>query len=116
MPQLTPEQKAIVYSRLRDGVAIRNIAGELGVNRNTVLLAKQKLARHGTIIRKTGSGPPKNFTPEEDRRLVNYLMKRPFETAIKAKEETNFPGSANTARDRVRNSEMRSRCAANIFF
>lgn len=116
MPQLTPQQKAIIYSRLQDGDFIRDIADELGVNKNTVLLAKGKIARHGTIIRKAGSGPPKISTEDEDRRLLNYLRDHPFETAIKAKEETNFPGSANTARDRVRNSDIRSRCAANKIF
>jgi len=113
MPQLTPEQKAIIYCRLRDGVAIRDIADELGVSKNTVLLAKQKIARHGTILRNAGSGPPKISNEDQDRWLVNYLRDNPFETAVKAKEETNFPGSANTARYRIRNSDIRSRCASN---
>ena len=42
-------------------------------------------------------------------------MEHPFETAIKAKEETNFSGSANTVRDRVQNFEMQRRAANKIF-
>lgn len=116
MPALTPEQKAIIYSRLRDGVKIRNIADELRISKSTVMLAKNKIAQYGTITRKIGSGRPKVSTNAQDRELINFLRNNPFKTATVAKEETNFPGSANTARNRIRSSDINSRCAANKIF
>lgn len=116
MPALTTEQKAIIYTRLRDGDKIRNIADELGVSKNTVLLAKKKIAEFGSIVRKAGSGRPKISNDGQDMELVNFLRDHPFETAIKAKEETLFPGSANTARRRIRSSDIKSCCATNKIF
>jgi DNA-binding NarL/FixJ family response regulator len=37
MPDLTPEQKAVITTRLRDGVSVRAIAAELNINKNTLL-------------------------------------------------------------------------------
>lgn len=116
MPALTVEQKAIIYTRLGDGHQIRHIADELGISKNTVLLAKQKIAEYGSIVRKAGSGRPKISNEGQDIRLINFLRDNPFETAIKAKEETHFPGSANTARSRIRNSDIKSCCATNKIF
>ena len=116
MPALTTEQKAIIYTRLRDGHQIRNIADELGISKNTVLLAKHKIAEYGSIVRKAGSGRPKISNDGQDIELINFLKDHPFETAIKAKEETHFPGSANTARRRIRSSDIKSCCATNKIF
>jgi transposase-like protein len=37
MPNLTLEQKAVITTKLRNGVSIRAIAAELNINKNTVL-------------------------------------------------------------------------------
>jgi DNA-binding NarL/FixJ family response regulator len=37
MPNLTLEQKAVITTKLRKGVSIREIAAELNINKNTVL-------------------------------------------------------------------------------
>jgi hypothetical protein len=49
-------------------------------------------------------------------RLVNFLREHPFSTAIRAKVETNFPGSIRTSRKRIKESELRNRSAANKIF
>lgn len=116
MPKLTEEQKAIIFVRLRDGVDIRGIAEELQISKNTVLAAKKKIAEYGKIIRRPGSGRGKISTPQDDGELITFLRNNPFKNAVQAREETNFPGSATTARRRIRNSEVRSRCAANKIF
>lgn len=113
---LTSEQKSIIFTRLRDGVPIRDIAGALGINKKTVLLAKSKIREHGSIVRNPGSGRPKVSTDDEDTTLINYLRDNPFGTAIKAKEETHFPGSSITARRRIRGSELKNRCSANKIY
>jgi transposase len=40
---LTEIQKQIIAQRLRDGISIRAIATEVGVDKRTVLLAKHKI-------------------------------------------------------------------------
>lgn len=116
MSNLTAEQKALIHARLRDGVSVRNIAAELQIGKNTVLRAKRRIAEYGQICRQPGSGRRRISTNAEDEILINYLRDHPFHTAIKAKEETNFPCSSNTARSRVRNSEIRNRSAAKKIF
>lgn len=116
MPRITENQKAILITRILDGEAIRTIANELGIDKNTVLLAKKKLQRDGSIRRKQGSGRSRISTEDDDTRLVNFLRENPFDTAVKAKDESRFPGSIITARRRIRKTELRNYCAANKFF
>jgi hypothetical protein len=49
-------------------------------------------------------------------RLVNFLREHSFSTTIRAKAETNFPGSIRTSRKRIKESELRNRSAANKIF
>jgi IS30 family transposase len=48
------EQKQAIAQRLRDGISIRAIAAEVGVDKGTVLLAKQKIKPYSyrTFIKK----------------------------------------------------------------
>ncbi|KAL1514379.1 hypothetical protein ABEB36_003646 [Hypothenemus hampei] len=115
MPSLTAEQKTFIHARLRNRINIREIAAEVGVSKNTVLLAK-KNQEYGDIGRKPSSSGRKISTAVQDEALINYLRDNPFHTAIKAKEEINFSGSTNTARNRIKNSDIRNRCAANKGF
>jgi hypothetical protein len=94
-------------------VVMRAIVHELGISKNTVWLTKRRIQEYGSILRKPGSGRPKVTTNEGDDRLINFLRQRPFQTAVTARLETNFPGCLKTARQRIRNSEVRNRSAAN---
>lgn len=116
MPRLTHEQKSIIFTRLQDGKKIREIAAELGVNKNTILLAKQKIEEYGAILQRPTTGRPRVSTANEDYQLVQFLRDNPFETAVNAREETNFPGSANTARRRIRLSNLKNCAASNKIF
>lgn len=116
MPRLTEEQKSIIFTRIRDGKSIRQIAAELHVSKNTILSAKQKIMEYGNIVERPKAGRPKVSTPNQDHELVQFLRDNPFQTAVKAKEESNFPGSANTARRRIRLSNLRNRAASNKIF
>jgi hypothetical protein len=48
--------------------------------------------------------------------MINFLRLHPFETAIRARQETNFPASLKTTRRRIKKSELNNRCAANKIF
>lgn len=116
MPSLNYVQKETIAQRLRDGVTIRAIANELRVNKNTVLLAKRKIEAHGRILRIPGSGRPRITTANNDLELTNFLRENPFDTVVSARQETFFPASLKTARRRVRETELRNRCATNKIF
>jgi transposase len=106
MSNLTDVQKQTIAQRLRDGVSMRAIAHVLGISKNTVLLAKQRIAEYGKIARRPGSARPKVTTNEEDDRLINFLRHRPFQSAVNARLETAFPACLKTARKRIRESEL----------
>lgn len=116
MPSLTEIQKQTIAQRLRDGITIRAIANELHISKNTVLLAKRKIADHGRIVRRPGSGRPKITTANEDLQLADFLRQNPFQSVIRARQETHFPASLKTARKRIRETELRSRSAANKIY
>lgn len=116
MSNLSTQQKAMIQARLADGVPIRAIAAELGISKNTVLSAKRKITEFEAIVRKQGSGRRNVSTEQEDANLLNFLRENPFETAITAREQVNFPASIYTVRRRIKNSELRNRCAANKIY
>jgi transposase len=115
IPNLTELQKHIIRQRLGEGITIRAIANELNVSKNPVLRAKQKLQTFGNIVRRPGSGRPKVTTDNEDFEMINFLRLHPFQTAIRARQETNFPASLKTRR-RIKKSEINNRCTANKIF
>jgi DNA-directed RNA polymerase specialized sigma24 family protein len=45
MPNLTPKQKAVITTRLMDGVSVRAIAAELNINKNTYSIIQNKWHR-----------------------------------------------------------------------
>jgi transposase len=116
MPHLNNFQKALIRNRLHDGVSIRTIALELGVNKSTVLLAKEKLEERGQIEGKAGTGRKRVTTADQNHQVIDFIRQNPFQTTITVKEEIEFPGSWSTAWRRIRQSELRSRYAANKFF
>lgn len=116
MSNLRAQQKAMIQARLADGVPTRAIVAELGISKNTVLSAKRKITKFEAIVRKQGSGRRNVSTEQEDANLLNFLRENPFETAITAREQVNFPASIYTVRRRIKNSELRNRCAANKIY
>ena len=92
MPQLTALQKSIIQTRLTDGGAtIRQIADELNVNKNTILLAKRKILDAGHMNRRQGSGRKITSDAHQDNQLVDFLRENTFKTAIRAEEVTVAP-------------------------
>jgi transposase len=113
MPQLTEIQKQLITQRFANGISVRAIANEMHVSKNTIQLAKQKIRDFGNITRRPGTGRPKTTTVDDDLALVNVLRLNPFQSAIRARQQSNFPASLKTARRRIRQTELKNRCAAN---
>jgi FixJ family two-component response regulator len=54
MPNLTPKQKAVITTRLMDGVSVRAIAAELNINKNTYnLFQNQKSSNTAFYLENT---------------------------------------------------------------
>jgi hypothetical protein len=70
----------------------------------------------GNIVRRPGSGRPKVTTDNKDFDMINFFRLHPFQTAIRARQETNFPASLKTTRRRIKKSELNNKCAAKKFF
>ena len=67
--------------------------------------------RSGNFGRKAGSGIWKISTPEQYARSVAEVEMNPFHTAATLKAVFNFPGHEQTVRNRLRDTNLRSRRA-----
>lgn len=109
---LTEIQKISIVSKLENGWSIRAIASEYNINKCSVMKVKKRWENERTISRKHGSGRFKRSNEQQDEALINYLQENPFETAVNAVLETNFPASRSTACRRIKNSILKCSSAA----
>ena len=108
MPALTVEQKAINHTRLRDRVPVKDIAAELRVSKNTVILCKKKTKEDGEIKRKPDSGRRKISTEDEHTELVNFLREQFLQDSLKRERGNQFPRifqNSKTSTRRVRHKQ-----------
>ena len=63
------------------------------------------------IIGKKGWKWQKKISNEnQDNGLIDFLRNNPFQTAVEAHNQTNFPGTVRTAINRIKkNSELRNK-------
>lgn len=110
---LTDIQKLRIVSKIEDGWSIRRLAAEYNVSKTTIMSVKKQWETNQTVSRKVGSGRPRKSNNQEDENLINYLRENPFQTAVNAISETNFPASVPTACRRIKlGSELKSCSAA----
>jgi hypothetical protein len=86
------------------------------VSKNAIQLVKQKIRDFGNITRRPGTGRPKTTTVDDDLALVNVIRLNQFQSAIRTRQQSNFPASLKTGRRRIRQTELKNRCAANKIF
>ncbi|KAK9759187.1 Transposase [Popillia japonica] len=73
---------------LQVGWAISGVAPELDVS-------------HTSIPRRSGTGRVIVTQPEQDNNLVRYIREHPFHICRRDIQETGFPGSESTSRNRI---------------
>lgn len=110
--KLTEADKVRILTKLDEGYTIREVGAQMGLNKTTVLRVKKRWETNATITRKRGTGFNRISTVEQDHNLIQHLRENSFDSARIAVAETNFPGSRRTASRRIRESEIRSRVAA----
>lgn len=112
MNRLNQQQRARLMILFEEGRAVRRISEEIGLPKSTVQDLKQKWENTGSLNRMPGSGRKRISNEQQDNNLVTFLENHPFQTAVEAQRQTNFPGSVRVARRRVKErSNLRNRAA-----
>lgn len=113
MPRLTEPQKMRAVMLLQNGWSMQAVADTLNVSKACIYKIKQKWNAEGTVEYVHRGGRQKFSTMEEDELVLDHLRQNPFDTAVTACFLTNFPASVETARRRIRASELKNFSAAN---
>lgn len=112
MNRLNELQRARLIMLFEEGRAIKQISEEINLPKSTVQDLKRKWQNTGSLNRLRGSGRKRVSNEEQDNRLVTFLENHPFQTAVEAHRQTEFPGSVWVARRRVKvRSNLRNRAA-----
>lgn len=112
MPRhLSEAQKVRAIAKLEENWSLSEIARDLNVSKSCIFYVKKRWQEEQRLERPVRQGVGKVSNNEEDNALVEYIRQNPFQTAVKAREETLFPGSVITARRRLKQSGLKN-CAA----
>lgn len=116
MPRhLSEADKMRAIVNLENGWSYSAVAQQLNASKSCIGKIKRKWEAERTVKRRHGSGRPRISTPAQDENTIDYLRRHPFDTAVKAKDETDFPGNVRTVLRRIRESEIRNFTAVNKY-
>jgi transposase len=116
MPRhLTDAEKARVVAKLEEHWTLAEVAADLNVSKSCIFYVKKRW-QEMRLQRPARQGVGRISNENEDNALVEYLQQNPFDTAVKAREETHFPGSLRTAQRRMKQSVLKSYVAARKVF
>jgi transposase len=97
MPRhLTDAEKARVVAKLEKNWTLAEVAADLNVSKSCIFYAKKRW-QEMRLQRPARQGVGRISNENEDNALVEYLQQNPF--AVKAREETHFPGSLEHHKD-----------------
>ena len=113
---LTDIQKAWAIAQLQNNRSLGVVADELGVSRSCIYYVNKRWQEQERLTRPVRQGIGRISTEEEDIALVNNIRQHPFNTAVKAREETRFPGSTRTAQRRLKEAGLKNCVAARKVF
>ncbi|KAJ8912046.1 hypothetical protein NQ315_016733 [Exocentrus adspersus] len=112
MPRhLSEAQKVRAIAKLEENWSLSEVARDLSVSKSCIFYVKKRWQEEQRLQRPVRQGVGKVSNNEEDNALVEYIRQNPFQAAVKAREETLFPGSVITARRRLKQSGLKN-CAA----
>lgn len=108
MPHLSQAEKLRVVTLLEEGWSERMVAARFDIPKSTIHNIKKVWGERLSFERGVGSGRPRVSTEVENANLIQVLQENPFQSAVVAHAETNFPGSVRTARRRIKESILRN--------
>ncbi|KAJ8913280.1 hypothetical protein NQ315_010946 [Exocentrus adspersus] len=117
MPQhLTEAQKSWAIAKLEENRSLSEVAAELNVSKSCIFYVKKRWQEQQRLQRPLRQGVGKVSNENEDNALVEYIRQNPFATAVKAQEQTLFPGSLRVAQMRLKQSGLKNCAAARKVF
>ncbi|KAJ8952394.1 hypothetical protein NQ318_014485 [Aromia moschata] len=113
MPRhLSEAQRARAIAKLEENWSLSEVAAEL----NLQIYLKKRWQEEQRLQRPIRQGIGKVSTENEVNALVEFISHNPFETAVKAREETLFPGSLRTTQRRLKQCGFKNCVAAHKVF
>jgi transposase len=97
-----------IISKAEDGWSIRRIALRYNISKNSVFNILKKWRQQGTKNANPGAGRRRVSNQEQDALLIQTIREHPFYSVVDAVGEANFPGSARTARRRVKETDEKN--------
>lgn len=117
MPRhLSEAQRARAIAKLEENWSLSEVATELNVSKSCIFYIKKRWQEEQRLQRPIRQGVGKVSTENEDNALVEFINHNPFETAVKAREETLFPGSLRTTQRRLKQYGLKNCAAAHKVF
>ncbi|KAJ8959948.1 hypothetical protein NQ318_009380 [Aromia moschata] len=117
MPRhLSEAQRASAIAKLEENWSLTEVAAELNVSKSCIFYIKKRWQGEQRLQRTIRQGIGKVSTENEDNALVEFINHNPFETAVKAREETLFPGSLRTTQRRLKQCGFKNCVAAHKMF
>ncbi|KAJ8951362.1 hypothetical protein NQ318_009298 [Aromia moschata] len=109
-------QRARAIAKLEENWSLTEVAAELNVSKSCIFYIKKRWQGEQRLQRTIRQGIGKVSTENEDNALVEFINHNPFETAVKAREETLFPGSLRTTQRRLIQCGFKNCVAAHKMF
>ncbi|KAJ8940516.1 hypothetical protein NQ318_009609 [Aromia moschata] len=113
---LSEAQRARAISKLEENWSLSEVAAEINVSKSCIFYIKKRWQEEQRLQRPIRQGIGKVSTENEDNALVEFISHNPFETAVKAREETVFPGSLRTTQRRLKQCGFKNCVAAHKVF
>ncbi|KAJ8943135.1 hypothetical protein NQ318_017333 [Aromia moschata] len=103
-------------AKLEENWSLTEVAAELNVSKSCIFYIKKRWQGEQRLQRTIRQGIGKVSTENEDNALVEFINHNPFETAVKAREETLFPGSLRTTQRHLKQCGFKNCVAAHKMF
>ncbi|KAJ8951315.1 hypothetical protein NQ318_008219 [Aromia moschata] len=117
MPRhLSEAQRARAIAKLEENWSLSEVAAELNVSKSCIFYIKKRWLEEQRLQRTIRRGIGKVSTEYEDNALVEFISHNPFEIAVKAREETLFPGSLRTTQRHLKQCGFKNCVAAHKVF
>ncbi|KAJ8955597.1 hypothetical protein NQ318_001427 [Aromia moschata] len=117
MPRhLSEAQRARAIAKLEENWSLTEVAAELNVSKSCIFYIKKRWQGEQRLQRTIRQGIGKVSTENEDNALVEFINHNPFETVVKAREETLFPGSLRTTQRHLKQCGFKNCVAAHKMF
>ena len=110
--QLSPFERARIIGLCEAGLSLRTVAARVGRQASTVQRVWQQWSNEGTHTRRPGTGPARQTTVREDRRIIRMARMEPHATAAQIRAAVAPHVTQQTVGNRLRAAGLRSRVPA----